>query len=733
MNLQAMVAPIIVDSPLKDVAFYEKAIEQQPEERTHYWNLGLAYLLQANEADAQATWFFALSQGDEQQQDWLFELADTLDSQAETQLELQQPENSWIIRRHLRELVPTNFENVLKLVELSFQLDTFDAKDFHDWELPKLIETHPVDPQILLQLLTVLIKDPSQVYIPAIDLIKASVPYVQKYENWLNIYQEIVGKIGFEFHRFDYAIEISDLCLAVQPNDINLLAALIRFHLNNKTYTKALTTAQKMYEIVINPGHRAVASVLILKALIMAGQWPDVPDAVTSYKNNLVELFDCEELTSQRTFFSLIAQILAIYNSNLAYIQNNLAENRYYQNQLGKIFLDGFNRNEFLKLLPVSPEKVNSLLQPKGKLKIGYVGSTFRSHSVGWLCRWLFQHHNRERFEIYLYSHGAVSEIPFFKTWFQPYIDHFTETLSDSKFLAQKIHGDGIDILIDLDSYTLDGTYTIMASKPAPVQVTWLGSDASGLATIDYYIVDPYVMPDDAQAHYQEKLWPLPQTYLAVDGFEIGYPTLRREHLGIPSDAIVYFSSQGAIKRHPEIVKAQLEIIKQVPNSYFWIKGQGDPDILKTYFQKLCDEVGLRFDRLRFLEYAGTEYEHRANLQVVDVVLDTYPYSGATTTLEALWVGLPLVTQVGETFSSRNSYTFLMNAGVSEGIAWSSQEYIDWGVRFGTDEALRREVTWKLHRSRHTAPLWNAKQFTLEMENAYEKMWQNYCAEQEPN
>jgi predicted O-linked N-acetylglucosamine transferase (SPINDLY family) len=724
-----MVATTILDKPLKEAAYYEQAIEQQPEERAHYWELGLAYLLEANEADAQSTWFFALSQGDEQeQQDWLRELADTLNIHAETQLQLQQPENSWLIRRHLRELVPTNFENLLKLVELSFQLDTFDAKDFHGWELPKLIEAYPVDPHLLLELLKVLTTDPRRFYIPSIDLIKASIPHVQKAENWTDTYQEIVRKIGFEFNRFDYAIEISELCLALQPNNISLLAAVIRFHLNNKTYTKALSAAQKMYSVGLNPGHQAVANVLILKALIMAGQWTEVPTAVIDYKKTLVELLEYEELPRYLTFFSSIAQILAIYNSSLAYVQNNLAENRYYQNQLGKLFLDGFDRDGFLNVSPGSPKRLGSLQQPTDKLKIGYVGSTFRSHSVGWLCRWLFQHHDREKFEIHVYSLGMVSDNTFFRTWFHPHIDHFTETAADTQFLAQKIRNDGIDILVDLDSYTLDGTYTIMAAKPASVQVTWLGSDASGLPTIDYYIVDPYVVPDHAQTHYQEKLWRLPQTYLAVDGFEIGYPTLRRENLGIPSDAIVYFSSQGAIKRHPEIVEAQLEIIRRVPNSYFLIKGPGDPDILKTYFQDACDEIGLSFDRLRFLEPAGTEYEHRANLQIADVVLDTYPYSGATTTLEALWAGVPLVTQVGETFSSRNSYTFLMNAGITEGIAWSTEEYIDWGVRYGTDESLRQTVTWKLHRSRHTAPLWDAKQFTREMEAAYQQMWQQYCA-----
>ncbi len=115
-------------------------------------------------------------------------------------------------------------------------------------------------------------------------------------------------------------------------------------------------------------------------------------------------------------------------------------------------------------------------------------------------------------------------------------------------------------------------------------------------------------------------------------------------------------------------------------------------------------------------------------LGIADVVLDTYPYNGATTTLETLWMGIPLVTRVGEQFAARNSYTMMMNAGITEGIAWTDEEYIEWGIRLGKDTKLRQEVAWKLRQSRQTAPLWNGKQFTREMEKAYEQMWANYIS-----
>lgn len=131
---------------------------------------------------------------------------------------------------------------------------------------------------------------------------------------------------------------------------------------------------------------------------------------------------------------------------------------------------------------------------------------------------------------------------------------------------------------------------------------------------------------------------------------------------------------------------------------------------------------------MKFLPQVALEATHRANLAIADVVLDTYPYNGATTTLETLWMCLPLVTRVGQQFAARNSYTMMMNAGITEGISWTDEEYIEWGIRLGKDAKLRQEISWKLRQSRQTAPLWNAKQFTREMEKAYEQMWANYIS-----
>jgi predicted O-linked N-acetylglucosamine transferase (SPINDLY family) len=410
------------------------------------------------------------------------------------------------------------------------------------------------------------------------------------------------------------------------------------------------------------------------------------------------------------------------------YFQDQPQENLRYRREVAQI--------AFLNVENFAQEKIQRCRQWKSsdqrynnsekRLKIGYISHCLRNHSVGWLTRGLFQYHDHEKFEIYTYLFAAELNQSELQQWYVKQSDKAHRLGLDGLEAAEKIYEDEIDILIDLDSVTLTTTCETLAVKPAPIQVTWLGWDASEVPTVDYFIADPYVLPEDAQSYYHEKIWRLPQTYIAVDGFEVAIPSLRRDHLGISSDAIIYFTAQRGYKYHPDTARLQLQILKEVPNSYFLIKGMADQESLKTFYAELAESVGVDGDRLKLLPLSPTEAIHRANLAIADVVLDTYPYNGATTTMETLWMGIPMVTRVGQQFAARNSYTMMMNAGITEGIAWTDEEYVEWGIKLGKDENLRQQIAWKLRKNRQTAPLWNGKQFTREMENAYQQMWQKY-------
>jgi predicted O-linked N-acetylglucosamine transferase (SPINDLY family) len=359
-------------------------------------------------------------------------------------------------------------------------------------------------------------------------------------------------------------------------------------------------------------------------------------------------------------------------------------------------------------------------------LRIGYISDCICQHSVGWLVRWTLKYHNPNLFEIYTYSTFNPQDF-LHDRLIDQYGDHVRHIPLPIKTITDQIQADKIDILVDLGSLSEFMTCMVAAVKPAPIQVTWLGLDASAIPTIDYYLADRFSLPDDAQEYYSEKLIKMPYCYIAVDGFELDRPSLTRFDLGIPDTAILYLSSQSGYKRHPDHMKLQVQILAQVPQSYLLIKGmKTDESTILKGFQELAVSWGVESDRIKIMPSTPREETHRANLKIADVILDTYPYNGATTTLEALWCEVPLVTRVGQQFAARNSYSMLMNTGVTEGIAWTDEEYVNWGVRFGLNQDLRDRVRWKLRQSKRTSPLWDARQFTRDLEAVYQQIWERY-------
>ena len=706
---------------LQSVCFLEKAIQRAPEELSNYWHLGLAYLLQDEEEAAQLVWLSAVAEhGSEDPDSTLHSLVQTLATEAEQLASIEQFQQSWAVRCHIREFVPQDLTNLLLLVELSIKLEEFTGELLEESGLIDLLQMDEVsffEPSVMIRVLEHVLRFPSS---ETLQFAKACLPHFASQQQWAELITSAAVEITYGRRLVLFAIALIELCLQHDPDNTVALGYLPRLLIECYRYPEAVEAARNFYQRFSAPEIRFFSTCVLLQSLMRAGDWSEIPFISDQLKKLISDL-----IQSKSTQLSLGTIQFLILNTGLfAYLQDDLVQNRQLQNQASQLFFRNIEVNMPNFIKPRSVQKN----QPTKRLKIGYIASTFRVHSVGWLSRWLFQHHDRKTFEISVYLIQQAQGNEFFETWFAPKIDQYKYLPNNIGDAATIIRNDELDILVDLDILTLDFTCTVMALKPAPIQVSWLGGDASGLPTIDYFLADPYVLPSNAQEHYQEKIWRLPQTYIAIDGFEVGVPTLRRSELNIPEDAVIYWSSQVGYKRNPVTVHLQMQILREVQNSYFLIKGLGDQDIIRDFFVQIAEEEGISSDRLRFLPIMKDEYTHRANLQIADVALDTYPYNGATTTLETLWVGIPLVTRVGNTFSARNSYAFLMNAGISEGIAWTDEEYIKWGIRLGQNEDLRQQVSWKLRRSRHTSPLWNAKQFTLEMEDAYQEMWNNYLS-----
>ncbi len=608
-----------------------------------------------------------------------------------------------------------NLNDLLGIVKQEIEENRLSLEHLRDREIIETLTIAPqptgIDENLLRDILGAVLAFPTNF---SVRMALACKPHFSNQEEFFQMVWRVANNMAYERRIPEYAADLLETIADIKPDSIELFNGLVWFNISAKRFQKAISWSGKFLEAFQDLEIKALASYCYLYSLIDSGAWLDALEAEKIHRQLLESLCESAIIPTH----PLIKTSLPGFVLPLVYMRDQAQENRKFQNDLSNLF-------EKLVLSElVERRNDRNLNRP---LKIGYVGHTLRRHSVGWLSRWLIHYHDRENFKIHLYLVHQLND-SLTETYFMKPEDKTYNFQRNPLQVAQQIQADGIDILVDLDSITSNLTCQVMAMKPAPIQVTWLGYDASGIPAVDYFIADNYSLPENAQDYYREKIWRLPHSYLSVDGFEVGIPNLRRDKLGIPEDGIIYLSSQTGLKRHPDTIRSQMRILAGVPNSYLLVKGLGDSQTIQAMFRDIALEEGVSPERLRFLAIEASEEIHRANLSIADVVLDTYPYGGATTTLEVLWMGIPLVTRVGQQFPARNSYTFMVNAGISEGITWSEAEYVEWGIKLGTDAELRQQVREKLRLSKKLSPLWNARRFTLDVESAYREMWREYCS-----
>ncbi|URR35592.1 glycosyltransferase [Thermosynechococcus sp. HN-54] len=446
-------------------------------------------------------------------------------------------------------------------------------------------------------------------------------------------------------------------------------------------------------------------------------QWLDNIDNFNSYYEHL----NSENITLPTLFYTVSSYFALTHHIDqpdflkpIFNHRNQLAQEKvplFYQ-------LDKYQRIKKSSLYNISKLE---------KIKVGFIGVCFKTHPAGNQIRSFIRMRNRDTLTLYAYSIEYRKESSdSMREWFKASFDYFRPlTEPDPEKIATIIHDDDLDVLIDLDSCTIDMSWMALHLKPAPVQATWVGFDASGIPTVDYFIVDPYILPEGAQAWYTETLWRLPACYLSLDGYEVANKTGIRDQLGLSADTVIFLCAQRASKIQPEMLKLQFAIVEAVPNAVLIIKYHASSSVFEEWCRSVAEAYGFDLNKLYFLTPNPSEI-HRANLYDVDVVLDTYPYAGGAMSLEALWLEVPIVTKVGQQFVARHTYTFLKNVGVEEGIAFNDEEYVNWGIRFGTEPELRQRVSWKLRQAKRHAPLWNPQRFSREMEKALAAMVNRY-------
>lgn len=369
--------------------------------------------------------------------------------------------------------------------------------------------------------------------------------------------------------------------------------------------------------------------------------------------------------------------------------------------------------------------------RPGEKIVIGYLSSDFHDHPTSHLIAGLFGCHNRERFAIHCYSYGPDDKSGYRKK-IRNECDRFVDISSESDAkAADLIHGNKVDILVDLKGFTFNSRMEILVYRPAPVQVSYLGYPGTcGAEFHDYIIADPVVIPKENAPCFHEKIVRLPHCYQVNDNQQvIGPPPGNRGDFGLPADGFVYCSFNVSHKIDPIMFQTWMRILQKVEGSVLWLLSYDR--MTEDNLGRAAEKLGVSARRLLFARRLP-KHEHLARMGLADLALDTRIYNGHTTTSDALWAGLPVLTKKGRHFASRVAASILQAIDLPELITGGLEEYEDLAVDLGRNPGKALQIKQKLKENRLRAPLFDTLLFTRHLEQAYQQMWDIFLAGEKP-
>ncbi|MCQ4347252.1 tetratricopeptide repeat protein [Pseudomonas stutzeri] len=339
------------------------------------------------------------------------------------------------------------------------------------------------------------------------------------------------------------------------------------------------------------------------------------------------------------------------------------------------------------------------------KLRIGYLSSDFSLHPVSMLTVELLELHDREQFEVYGFC-WSPNDGSALRQRMIDALDVYVPigALSDEE-AARRIRAAEIDILVDLQGLTAGARINILARRPAPVQVAYLGfPGTSGMPFVDYVLCDRYVLPEAALAHFTERPLYLPEVFQVCDRQRPVGPTPTRASCGLPDDAFVFCAFNNNHKYTPELFAVWLDILEQVPEGVLWLLA--DNPSVQPNLLALCAERGIAAERLIFAPRALPP-DYLARYRIADLFLDCFPFNGGTTANDALWMGLPLLTCSGRSFASRMAGSLLHSLGLDELVTDNFADYRRLAVELAHDRARLAALRARLAASRDSAALFD--------------------------
>lgn len=380
-------------------------------------------------------------------------------------------------------------------------------------------------------------------------------------------------------------------------------------------------------------------------------------------------------------------------------------------------------------VLPVgSAPAVHTRRSRRERLRVGYLSSDFREHPVSYLMTGVFEAHDKARFETYGFSIYPQPDASPRRQRIEAAMDHFFDLHKEGdEQVARIIAAQGIDILVDLAGHTTFGRTRAVARRPAPVQVNYLGFPAtSGMKAVDYILADAIVAPPGSEGEFSEAVVRLPECFQANDGARarpLDTPT--REALGLPTEGLVFCCFCNSYKINPGLFDLWCRVLAAVPGSVLWLVA--DEPEAEGNFRAHAAARGVDGARLIFAPRVGYE-DYLARYRAAGLFLDTLPFGGGTTASDALWMGLPVLTQPGAHFAGRMAASLLTNLGVPELIVPDAAAYEALAIALAREPQRLAALRQRIEEQRTRAPLFNTERFTRHMERAYDMMWARFEA-----
>ena len=361
-----------------------------------------------------------------------------------------------------------------------------------------------------------------------------------------------------------------------------------------------------------------------------------------------------------------------------------------------------------------------------GPLRIGYLSSDLREHAVGHLMSEVFGLHDRSKVEIFAYYCGPAAKDPLAERY-RASADHWIDiAMMDDASAARRMMDDGIQILVDVNGYTREGRTKLLALRPAPVIVNWLGYPGTlGSPHHHYIVADEWIIPAENEVYYSEKVLRLP-CYQPNDCHRIvAEPRPTREDAGLPADAMVFCCFNGLHKITRFTFERWLTILKGVPGSVLWLLSSGDEP--EKRLRDFAAAFGIDPTRIVFAPKKSNP-EHLARYPLADLCIDSTPYGAHTTASDALYMGVPMLTLSGRSFASRVCGSLVRSAGLAELVTTRAEDFISKAVELGLDRAKLAALRDRVLVGRDEAVLFDMPLLVRSLEALYAEMWADQTA-----